>query len=700
MLKAVLQIILGVIIITSGIISYMVPEIIENFQQTTVVENEDLVLLGLQEDENWLVIIVDFPDFPSSDAIGVSQAENILNEQGTRYISELTGNQSALSVTVHPDVIRADGNLADYGNDNGEEIDHGTDGEFLPPSLAEEAVNKAKSEINWEDFDLNSDGVVDRLLILHTTKGQEDGGGSSDRIWSHFSELPEEIVVSDDSKVKHYTMASIKSPSKAFGTMIHEMLHQIGAADLYPVHDAQWANSWKGLGQWDIMASGNWNGNGAWPALPTSASMELMGMNRFQEIELAWPAGTSAPCIGPTIEMLPMSEGGESLKVRVSSNEYIWIEMKGSTGFESNLPGESGVLVTYQNLAMGEVSDNELNIDPDKPWLMVIEADQDNDLRYGRNEGESSDLFYDGQSFGESGVLVRSSSGVLVHWTASVSLINNTTQVSFTSSNCDPKFMFNFSQHESIVLDNQPISVETYSDSECILSHSLTSSDERIITLSKTILDSGKSNIDIQFSGTSDYDRVTIQGIIECGTSRIDIEHSIEYMGVIPNDGIIAGIVEYRDESSISIPVDILGNNSERFTLDLDGPLSRIGSVQEFQDLNENDVITIDIDPDNLLSEGMIVRGELHIYSDFGKKWSINIELIAEDTNSTGFDIRDITILLPLSLLLLGLSLIFDGTLGILKDKSRKPEEELPHGEKLQSEIIQQDLDAWGRKLD
>ena len=542
--------------------------------------------------------------------------------------------------------------------------------------------------------------MVDRLLILHTTKGQEDGGGSSDRIWSHFSELPDEISVSDDSKVKHYTMASIKSPSKAFGTMIHEMLHQIGAADLYPVHDAQWANSWKGLGQWDIMASGNWNGNGAWPALPTSASMELMGIDRFQEIELEWPAGTSAPCIGPTIEMLPMSEGGESLKIRVSSNEYIWIEMKGSTGFESNLPGEAGILVTYQNLAMGDVIDNELNIDPDKPWLMVIEADHDNDLRYGRNEGESSDLFYNGQSFGESGVLVRSSSGVLVHWTASVSVIENTTQVSFTSSNCDPKFMFNFSQHESIVLDNQPISVETYSDSECILSHSLTSSDDRIITLSKTILDSGKSSIDIQFSGTSDFDRVTVQGIVECGTSRIDIEHSIEYVGVIPSDGNFAGIVEYRDESSISIPVDILGNNSERFTLDLDGPLNRIGSVQEFQDLNENDVITIDIDPDNLLSEGMIVRGELQIFSDFGEKWTINIELIAEDTSSTGFDVRDITILLPLSLLLLGISLIFDGTLGILRANSGKPKEELPYGEKLQSEIMQQDLDAWGRKLD
>ena len=171
-------------------------------------------------------------------------------------------------------------------------------------------------------------------------------------------------------------------------------------------------------------------------------------------------------------------------------------------------------------------------------------------------------------------------------------------------------------------------------------------------------------------------------------------------MGVIPTDGIFAGIVEYRDESSISIPVDILGNNSERFTLDLDGPLNRIGSVQEFQDLNENDVITIGIDPDNLLSEGMIVRGELQIFSDFGEKWTIDIELIAEDTRSTGFDIRDITILLPLSLLLLGISLIFDGTLGILRANSGKPKEELPYGEKLQSEIMQQDLDAWGRKLD
>ena len=76
-------------------------------------------------------------------------------------------------------------------------------------------------------FDLDNDGNVDRLLILHTTNGQEDGGGSSDRIWSHFSELEEKQSVGNSLFVQHYALASLKSPSKGLGTMIHEMLHQL-----------------------------------------------------------------------------------------------------------------------------------------------------------------------------------------------------------------------------------------------------------------------------------------------------------------------------------------------------------------------------------------------------------------------------------------------------------------------------------------
>ena len=72
--------------------------------------------------------------------------------------------------------------------------------------------------------------------------------------------------------------------------MIHEMLHQMGAIDLYPVHDEVGIQSWKGPGDWDIMASGNWNGGGRWPAMPTGANMELVRPERVETLEPPGPA--------------------------------------------------------------------------------------------------------------------------------------------------------------------------------------------------------------------------------------------------------------------------------------------------------------------------------------------------------------------------------------------------------------------------
>ena len=108
--------------------------------------------------------------------------------------------------------------------------------------------------------------------------------------------------------VEHYTMASLQTGSSGVGTMLHEMLHQMGAADLYPVHDESTFQAWKGPGDWDIMASGNWNGGGRWPALPTGASLELIGAPQIQEMDLQWPEGASAPCIGPSVVMDGLAE--------------------------------------------------------------------------------------------------------------------------------------------------------------------------------------------------------------------------------------------------------------------------------------------------------------------------------------------------------------------------------------------------------
>ena len=75
------------------------------------------------------------------------------------------------------------------------------------------------------------------------------------------------LKLGDGLSIGHYTMASLQTGTSGIGTIIHEMLHQMGAIDLYPVHDEVNAQSWKGPGlghhgQW------NWNGGGRWPPCP------------------------------------------------------------------------------------------------------------------------------------------------------------------------------------------------------------------------------------------------------------------------------------------------------------------------------------------------------------------------------------------------------------------------------------------------
>jgi len=83
------------------------------------------------------------------------------------------------------------------------------------------------------------------------------------------------------------------------------------------------------------MASGNWNGGGRWPALPTGANMELVAPNRIQEVDLVWPTTSPSPCIGPTIELKGTSQQGVILKIPIAEHEYIFIEHRSDFGYDS-----------------------------------------------------------------------------------------------------------------------------------------------------------------------------------------------------------------------------------------------------------------------------------------------------------------------------------------------------------------------------
>ena len=577
--------------------------------------NEQAPLVGITDDEVWFVVLVDFPDQEENENCDQRRASNLIDDSAEKHLKQGFGPQSTLQIDYHDRIVTTDFGMEDYGHDANGENDVGRNG-VSPHTLALEVVNEVKNEVDdWSRYDLNDDGWIDRFLILHCTKPQEDGQTDKSRIWSHFSSIEETVDLPDDLKISHYTIASQQS-SKYFGTILHEMYHQLGAADLYAVHDATVNQDWKGIGKWDIMASGNYNGNGAWPALLTSPSIELIGGVRHQDVELSWLPGTD--CVGPEYAFQGFAEGGNSLKIPIGIDEYVWIEYRSDFGFDSHLPG-NGVLVLQQDLRAGEIEDNLVNSHPERAWLKVVEADGDQSMVQGSDEGKASDLFSDGDMFGAEGITIRNRDGVLVDWIATVTVENGTPTIEFSSIDCGHITEIDLPDFGSVLTLGDNIPIEGNCDG---FTHNLSSSDGRSI-----IIEDGY----IKFNSPGIKGVVgLITGTISCSQGTpFDIRHEFEILGNIPKESEFEANIDETEKMELEIPVEFTGDDSQTWLIGIDGPLSRVAQTEDVQSLEDGSVITLEIDPNGLLSDGMIVRGEVILASDSGHNYHIDVVLTA-----------------------------------------------------------------------
>lgn len=687
------------ILMLVGILSLSFEERIDDWvkDNSIQIEKDEIELLGMQETEHWPVLIVDFDAGNSN--WGSDEANDILIPRASEYVNQLSSSSTNLNIDVYSSITIPEYSMQYYGSDYGIQRDSSEDGTHLPMLLAKEVVNEQIDLVEWDKYDLDGDGWVDRLLILHTSIGQEEGGDSN-RIWSHFTNFDDSISLPGDLKIAHYTMASLATGESGFGTIMHEMLHQLGAYDLYPSHGSINQHPWKGVGDWDIMANGNWNGGGKWPAIPTASTVAEIGVNTSLEIDNGWMENQN--CIGPSLVLESISRGGNSLKIQVDEYEYVWIEYRDDFGFDSYLPG-SGVLVTYQDLSAGNLEHNELNANPDRPYLVVIEADGNNGLRTGTSDGEQSDLFTNGTSFGNTGILIRDHDGILIPWTAEIE-ITDRTYVNLTSTNCEPMFTIDAPNYGASLLPNEPMEVIITSQQNCNLTIDLSSSDGRILLTNSTRINIDEvTNVELYFSspGSSNSESM-VSGIIECGESMYDLETKILTISRRPVESSFSSEIDAYTSSKIAIPIDSEGNGMQRFSAEVDGALSRIATIESQLDLEGNDEIVVSIDPKGLLAPNMLVKGEIVIFDTSGEKWFIEVELTAQNEDSNGF--QKLTTpgrAIGIASILASLWVI----LGIREKSSSKPEidkisiEDNNQGTS-QTSITEYELDVWGRPLD
>lgn len=646
--------------------------------------------------EHWLVVVVDFDDASTqATGLGVTQAASLIEGEISDYLTVMSGNDS-VNFTIHAEVIRAESSSTHYGKDSAMGRDFSDDGTFMPSLLVAEAVSRMGDKVNWDEHDLDDDGTVDRFLVLHTSRGQESGAGGSDRIWSHFTHLMEPIEVAPDVEVAHYAMATMRGGTGAAGTVLHEMLHQLGAIDLYPVHDPAWSGTWQGVGDWDIMASGNWNGAGVWPALPTAASMQRIGLDTSVNVELDFPVQREGACLGPTINLSARHEGGNVLRIDLTEEQRVFIELKGGNNYDNRLPG-SGVLVTMLDHAAGDPTENEVNVDPGRPWLMVIEADEDNGLLNGRDDGDAGDTFHIGDTFGAEGVEIRDHRGLKVPWTAEVvqGTNGNGTAVAFRAPECGQGLELQVPAYGLRVNANEALSISLNNvDAPCTLQGSLRMDLGGVVTFPAVLLGEGSHRITLDPQSPVSGDVVDrLSGTMTCGGTNMDLDIPVTVLNRIPQERVHTSTIAVHEKDTVTIDLLSNGHGSSAYTVLIEGPLSRVAEAPSRVTLDrDTTTMTLNIDPSGLLEEGMLVRGEVHLVDLNGARTVLTVTLTAED-EASGVDLlRQPEVAFGLCLMLIGLSLLWP----------RKSVKNAPEGPKAAESITIHDvkMDPWGRPLD
>ena len=197
----------ALMVVFFGLIANLYSDVIDDWLSNTIQtqnsSNEE-ILVGIQENENWLIIPVSF----QGDNFDLDKAQSILESEGpaSSYIEQISAEQSILNATILDEVWVSSYNINFWGEDSESGRDSGSDGAGVD-NLVENAVKDMLSGRDLSPWDFDNNGIVDRLLILHSANPQEISGGSSS-IWSHMSGLDNPIKIGKWS-INHLSLIHI-----------------------------------------------------------------------------------------------------------------------------------------------------------------------------------------------------------------------------------------------------------------------------------------------------------------------------------------------------------------------------------------------------------------------------------------------------------------------------------------------------------
>lgn len=226
-----------------------------------------------------------------------------------------------------------------YGKNNSQKED------VKPGEMVAEACLWAHEHgINFSKYDWNGDGEVDQVFVLYAGHG-EASYKDANTIWPHMYYLSAsdygKPLSLDGVTVDTYACSSELNGDgnlDGIGTFCHEFSHCMGFPDLY---DTSSDGGWFGMGDFDLMCSGSYNGDSKCPA----------GYSAYEKAQCGWLTLKDMTNIEQETSIVgvqPMSADGDAyiIKNKGHEDEYYILENRQKTGWDSYLPA-SGLMITH-----------------------------------------------------------------------------------------------------------------------------------------------------------------------------------------------------------------------------------------------------------------------------------------------------------------------------------------------------------------
>ncbi|MEE8576534.1 MAG: M6 family metalloprotease domain-containing protein, partial [candidate division Zixibacteria bacterium] len=334
-----------------------------------------------------LAILVQFSDKAASTASTYFDSMMFSNSGPTvwDYYDEVSGSQIDLVTVNQPSSLgwhTAPSTLAYYTNGA-----YGT-GSYPQNSqkLVEDLVDQIDPLVNFTNYDNDSNGYVDVLLVIHSGTGAEFSSDVND-FWSHqwgiAPRLKDGVYISSFTVQPEYW---VSSGDMTIGVYAHELAHGFGLPDLY---DTDYSS--KGIGKWGLMSGGSWNGTGIggnFPAWPSAYCRSKMGVET--------PTNITSNVTGQSITAA--TSGGGILRVWSSGaigDEYFLIENRQKAGYDAYLPSEGLLIWHVDESIAGSNSDEWYPGQPAASHFKVAleQADGLFNLEHNSGNGDAGDVF-------------------------------------------------------------------------------------------------------------------------------------------------------------------------------------------------------------------------------------------------------------------------------------------------------------------